>query len=209
MLVGGSCPVMSRTRTKGDIGAMPSRTKVVATAYCAQVTIPAKVRKHLGVDQGDKLAFVTGDARTVALHANTYPKVGSEFTFACWSKISGADKFVRRKSALSQVGSMPVNASYDFLTGIYKRDAPWRSRSSKGRVTAQPDQRIQIVDIQQRKVAAQPLTYARGHRPTPQRTAGGARRAAVALSRSVALPCAPRLQRPSGCRYAPAGVLPA
>jgi AbrB family looped-hinge helix DNA binding protein len=42
-----------------------------------QVTIPAAVRKHLGVSQGDKLSFVIADDGTIALKAPNYPDVAS------------------------------------------------------------------------------------------------------------------------------------
>jgi antitoxin PrlF len=42
-----------------------------------QVTIPVEVRRHLGLNQGDKLAFVIGDSGTVELHAPKYPTVAS------------------------------------------------------------------------------------------------------------------------------------
>jgi AbrB family looped-hinge helix DNA binding protein len=42
-----------------------------------QVTIPAEVRRHLGVAQGDKLSFVIDDTGTVELHVPRYPTVAS------------------------------------------------------------------------------------------------------------------------------------
>jgi antitoxin PrlF len=42
-----------------------------------QVTIPAEVRKHLGLKQGDKVAFVLDDAGKVELKAPKYPTVAS------------------------------------------------------------------------------------------------------------------------------------
>jgi AbrB family looped-hinge helix DNA binding protein len=42
-----------------------------------QVTIPAEIRKHLGVRQGDKLSFVIDDAGDVALKVAPYPTVAS------------------------------------------------------------------------------------------------------------------------------------
>ena len=42
-----------------------------------QVTIPAEVRRHLGLRQGDKLAFVIGDSGTVELQVPKYPTVAS------------------------------------------------------------------------------------------------------------------------------------
>jgi len=41
------------------------------------VTIPAEVRRHLGVSQGDKLSFVIGDEGNVELKAPKYPNVAS------------------------------------------------------------------------------------------------------------------------------------
>lgn len=42
-----------------------------------QVTIPAEVRRHLGIGQGDKLSFVIADSGAVELHVPHYPTVGS------------------------------------------------------------------------------------------------------------------------------------
>lgn len=42
-----------------------------------QVTIPAEVRKHLGLHQGDKLAFVIDDDGNVALQVPTYSSIAS------------------------------------------------------------------------------------------------------------------------------------
>ncbi|HEU5422713.1 MAG TPA: AbrB/MazE/SpoVT family DNA-binding domain-containing protein [Nitrolancea sp.] len=42
-----------------------------------QITIPAEVRRHLGLKQGDKVAFVLGDGGTVELRALKYPSVAS------------------------------------------------------------------------------------------------------------------------------------
>ncbi len=42
-----------------------------------QVTIPAEVRRHLGVAQGDKLSFVISDAGAVELKTTRYPTVAS------------------------------------------------------------------------------------------------------------------------------------
>ena len=42
-----------------------------------QVTIPAEVRKHLGLKQGDQVAFVLDDAGKVELKAPKYPTVAS------------------------------------------------------------------------------------------------------------------------------------
>ena len=41
------------------------------------MTIPAEVRKHLGVGQGDKLSFVIADSGQVALTVPRYPTVAS------------------------------------------------------------------------------------------------------------------------------------
>ena len=42
-----------------------------------QVTIPAEVRRHLGVAQGDKLSFVIADTGAVELRVPQYPTVAS------------------------------------------------------------------------------------------------------------------------------------
>jgi AbrB family looped-hinge helix DNA binding protein len=42
-----------------------------------QVTIPAEVRRYLGVGQGDKLSFVIDDSGTVGLKVAAYPTVAS------------------------------------------------------------------------------------------------------------------------------------
>lgn len=42
-----------------------------------QVTIPAEVRRHLGLGQGDKIFFVIEDAGRVELKVPTYPTVAS------------------------------------------------------------------------------------------------------------------------------------
>ena len=40
-----------------------------------QVTIPAEVRKYLGIETNDKVAFVIDDEGTVRLHVLRYPTV--------------------------------------------------------------------------------------------------------------------------------------
>ncbi|MGH2443442.1 MAG: AbrB/MazE/SpoVT family DNA-binding domain-containing protein [Chloroflexota bacterium] len=42
-----------------------------------QITIPAEVRRHLGVNQGDKPSFVIADTGAVELHIPKYPTVAS------------------------------------------------------------------------------------------------------------------------------------
>jgi antitoxin PrlF len=42
-----------------------------------QVTIPAEVRRHLGVTQGDKLSFVIEDDGSIEVKAPKYPDVAS------------------------------------------------------------------------------------------------------------------------------------
>lgn len=42
-----------------------------------QVTIPAEVRRYLGVRQGDKLSFVIDDSGDVAVRVTQYPTVAS------------------------------------------------------------------------------------------------------------------------------------
>lgn len=42
-----------------------------------QVTIPAEVRRHLGLAQGDKLSFVIADDGSIELKSPKYPDVAS------------------------------------------------------------------------------------------------------------------------------------
>jgi AbrB family looped-hinge helix DNA binding protein len=42
-----------------------------------QVTIPAAVRRHLGVGQGDKLVFVIEDDGTIEVKVAAYPTIAS------------------------------------------------------------------------------------------------------------------------------------
>jgi antitoxin PrlF len=42
-----------------------------------QVTIPAEVRRHLGVHQGDKLSFVIDDNGAIEIKLPQYPTVAS------------------------------------------------------------------------------------------------------------------------------------
>ena len=42
-----------------------------------QITVPAEVRRHLGVSTRDKLAFVIGDDGSVRVRAVKYPTVAS------------------------------------------------------------------------------------------------------------------------------------
>jgi len=42
-----------------------------------QVTIPAEVRRHLGLKQRDKIAFVIGDEGDVRLTVPTFPTIES------------------------------------------------------------------------------------------------------------------------------------
>lgn len=42
-----------------------------------QVTIPAEVRRHLGIREGDKLTFVVGDDGGVQVKAARYPTIAS------------------------------------------------------------------------------------------------------------------------------------
>jgi AbrB family looped-hinge helix DNA binding protein len=52
--------------------------EVVATVSSkGQVVIPAEVRKHLGIEQGDKILFVLGDDGQVELKGVKYPTVDS------------------------------------------------------------------------------------------------------------------------------------
>lgn len=55
-----------------------SMKEIVSTLTSkGQVTIPAEVRRYLGVGQGDKLSFVIADDGTIALKAPKYPTVAS------------------------------------------------------------------------------------------------------------------------------------
>lgn len=42
-----------------------------------QVTIPAEVRRHLGVGTGDKITFVIDEGREVQVKASRYPTIES------------------------------------------------------------------------------------------------------------------------------------
>ncbi len=42
-----------------------------------QVTIPAEVRKYLGIETNDKIAFVIDDKGTVRLRVPRYPSIAS------------------------------------------------------------------------------------------------------------------------------------
>ncbi len=66
-----------------------------------QITIPAEVRKHLGVAQGDKLSFVIADDGTIEIKAATYPDVAS---------LAGA------------AGTLPEPMSWDQMREIARED---------------------------------------------------------------------------------------
>ena len=52
--------------------------ELVATVSSkGQVVIPAEVRKHLGIERGDKLVFMLGEEGKVELKATKYPTVAS------------------------------------------------------------------------------------------------------------------------------------
>lgn len=52
--------------------------EIVATITSkGQVTIPAAIRRQLGLDTGDKLAFVLGDDGEVRVRPATYPDLAS------------------------------------------------------------------------------------------------------------------------------------
>jgi len=71
-----------------------------------QVTIPAEVRRHLGVAQGDKLSFVISDGGEVALKTPQYPTVASlrgtpvtlaeDLTFNEMAEIAYEDRLVEK-----------------------------------------------------------------------------------------------------------------
>jgi antitoxin PrlF len=42
-----------------------------------RVTIPAEIRRHLGVGEGDKITFVVEDQGTVQVKASRYPTIAS------------------------------------------------------------------------------------------------------------------------------------
>ncbi len=50
---------------------------VVTVSSKGQVVIPKAVRKHLGIERGDKITFVLDEAGTVALKTTKYPTVAS------------------------------------------------------------------------------------------------------------------------------------
>jgi antitoxin PrlF len=52
--------------------------EIIATVSSkGQVTVPAEVRKHLGIKEGDKLSFVIGDEGSVTVEAPRYRDVAS------------------------------------------------------------------------------------------------------------------------------------
>jgi len=59
------------------IGEQQMKEIVSTVTSKGQVTIPAEVRRHLGVAQGDKLSFVISDGGEVALKTPQYPTVAS------------------------------------------------------------------------------------------------------------------------------------
>ncbi len=59
------------------IGEQQIKEIVSTVTSKGQVTIPAEVRRHLGVAQGDKLSFVISDGGEVALKTPQYPTVVS------------------------------------------------------------------------------------------------------------------------------------
>jgi AbrB family looped-hinge helix DNA binding protein len=71
-----------------------------------QVTIPAEVRRHLGVHEGDKLSFVIPDAGAVELRVPKYPTVASlrgqaaklseDLTFHEMKQIAYADRLAAK-----------------------------------------------------------------------------------------------------------------
>jgi antitoxin PrlF len=67
-----------------------------------QVTIPREVRRHLGLQDGDKLSFVLKDDGSVAVHVPTYPTVAS---------LAGA------------AGSLPEPKSWKEMREIAREDA--------------------------------------------------------------------------------------
>ncbi len=50
---------------------------VVTVSSKGQVVIPKEVRKHLGIEQGDKITFVLAAEGTVAVKATKYPTIAS------------------------------------------------------------------------------------------------------------------------------------
>jgi antitoxin PrlF len=55
-----------------------SMKEIVSTITSkGQVTLPAAVRKHLGLGTGDKVSFVIPDTGAVEIHVPQYPTVAS------------------------------------------------------------------------------------------------------------------------------------
>ena len=50
---------------------------VVTVSSKGQVVIPKEVRKHLGIDRGDKITFVLDEEGKVVLKTTKYPTVAS------------------------------------------------------------------------------------------------------------------------------------
>ena len=84
--------------------------EIVSTIHSkGQVTIPAEVRRHLGVSTHDKIAFVLEDDGVVKLVAHPYPSVaslrgaaGSLATLVPWAKMRDAAREERLAAKLSR-----------------------------------------------------------------------------------------------------------
>jgi AbrB family looped-hinge helix DNA binding protein len=85
--------------------------EVMATVSSkGQVVIPAEVRKHLGIEQGDKVLFVLSEGGQVELKGAKYPTVAS---------LRGA------------AGKLPQPLSWEEMRQIAREDHIKGSRSSK------------------------------------------------------------------------------
>lgn len=54
-----------------------SKQRVSTLSSKGQITLPVEIRKHLGVDTGDKVAFVTEPDGKVAVTPARYPDIAS------------------------------------------------------------------------------------------------------------------------------------
>lgn len=87
------------------------RESVSTITSKGQVTIPAPVRRLLGLKQGDKIVFVTNDKGEVALRAAQFPNLESIYRSVpklnrsmSWAEIEQAAKDERAEDYLRELG---------------------------------------------------------------------------------------------------------
>ena len=76
-----------------------------------QITIPAEVRRHLGINEGDRVSCVIGDEGRVELRASRYPTVAA---------LAGAAGSLKRPLSLEEMLEI---AREDHLEDGYRDDA--------------------------------------------------------------------------------------